>query len=165
MKSGGLVPDELIIKLVKDRICQADCAGGFLLDGFPRTLAQAIALRDACVKLDHVVHINVPFDLIVERVSGRRSHPSSGRTYHLRFNPPREAGKDDVTGEALVQREDDREETVRKRLEVYSAQTSPLIDYYTSWAAQQHPSSPRYHLVDGVGKVAEVASRVAVAIN
>lgn len=136
MDAGGLVSDELIINLVKDRIAQPDCANGFLFDGFPRTIPQADAMKVAGVKLDHVLEIDVPFDAIVERMSGRRSHPASGRTYHVKFNPPKVEGKDDVTGEDLVQREDDKEETVLKRLQVYSDQTRPLVDYYRDWAAK-----------------------------
>ena len=131
MESGGLVSDDLIINLVKERLAQADCAGGFLFDGFPRTLPQADARKAAGVNLDYVLEIDVPFDAIVERMSGRRSHPASGRTYHVKFNPPKADGLDDITGEPLIQRADDQEETVKKRLDVYSAQTRPLIDYYS----------------------------------
>ena len=134
MKSGGLVSDDLIINLVKERIGQSDCANGFLFDGFPRTIPQADAMKAAGVKLDYVLEIDVPFEAIIERMSGRRSHPASGRTYHVKFNPPKVAGVDDVTGEPLVQRPDDQEETVKKRLDVYSAQTRPLVDYYSNWA-------------------------------
>src|ERR1700756_2340472 len=134
MASGALVSDDLIINLVKERIAQADCASGFLFDGFPRTIPQADAMKAAGVKLDYVLEIDVPFGDIIERMSGRRSHPASGRTYHVKFNPPKVEGKDDVTGEDLIQREDDKEETVKKRLDVYCAQTRPLIQYYQQGA-------------------------------
>ena len=142
MESGGLVSDDLIINLVKERIAQPDCAQGFLFDGFPRTIPQADAMKAAGVKLDYVLEIDVPFEAIIERMSGRRSHPASGRTYHVKFNPPKVHGKDDVTGEPLVQREDDKEETVKKRLDVYSAQTRPLVDYYSNWAKQDPAAAP-----------------------
>src|SRR6187402_3859988 len=133
MDSGGLVSDDIIIGLVKERIAQPDCAKGFLFDGFPRTIPQADAMKAAGVKLDYVLEIDVPFEAIIERMSGRRSHAASGRTYHVKFNPPKQEGKDDVTGEPLIQRDDDKEETVKKRLDVYVAQTKPLIDYYNNW--------------------------------
>ena len=139
MDSGGLVSDEIIIGLVKERITQADCANGFLFDGFPRTIPQADAMKAANVHLDYVLEIDVPFDSIIERMSGRRVHVASGRTYHVRFNPPKVADHDDVTGEALIQRQDDQEETVRKRLEVYSEQTKPLVSYYSDWAKSDAP--------------------------
>ena len=132
MEAGGLVSDDLIINLVKERIAQPDCAQGFLFDGFPRTIPQAEAMKSAGVNLDHVLEINVPFEAIIERISGRRSHPASGRIYHVTFNPPKVEGLDDVTGEPLIQRDDDKEETVKKRLDVYSQQTRPLVDYYQS---------------------------------
>ena len=164
MDSGALVSDDIIIGMVKERIKDADCANGFLFDGFPRTIPQADALKAAGVKLDHVVEIAVDDDEIVERMSGRRSHAPSGRTYHIKFNPPKVAGKDDVTGEDLVQREDDKEETVKKRLQVYHDQTEPLVKYYSDWAAQAarsgDTSAPRYHRVPGVGKVEEIRDRV-----
>jgi len=144
MDSGALVSDDIIIGLVKERIKEADCANGFLFDGFPRTIPQADAMKAAGVKLDYVLEIDVPFDAIIERMSGRRSHPASGRTYHVKFNPPQAEGKDDVTGEPLIQREDDKEETVKKRLEVYSAQTRPLVDYYSQWAATDAAVAPKY---------------------
>ena len=144
MASGGLVSDELIINLVKERLTQADCANGFLFDGFPRTIPQADAMKAAGVALDYVVEIDVPFEAIIERMSGRRSHPASGRTYHVKFNPPKAEGVDDVTGEPLIQRDDDKVETVKKRLEVYSAQTRPLVEYYSQWASQEPASAPRY---------------------
>ena len=165
MASGGLVGDELIIGLVKDRIAQPDCTSGFLFDGFPRTLAQADAVRAAGVRLDYVLEIDVPFADIVERMGGRRSHPASGRTYHLTFNPPKLAGKDDLTGEDLVQREDDKEDTVRKRLEVYSQQTRPLIDYYSRWAQSDPAAAPRYRAISGVGSVDQIKSQVFAALG
>ena len=164
MESGGLVSDDLIIKLVKERIAQPDCANGFLFDGFPRTIPQAEAMKDAGVKLDYVLEIDVPFDAIIERMSGRRSHPASGRTYHVTFNPPKVAGKDDVTGEDLVQREDDKEETVKKRLDVYSAQTRPLVDYYANWAAQDAVNAPKYRAISGTGTVEEITARAMAAL-
>lgn len=164
MKSGGLVSDDLIIALVKERIAQADCAGGFLFDGFPRTIPQADAMKAAGVKLDYVLEIDVPFDAIIERMSGRRSHPASGRTYHVKFNPPKVAGKDDVTGEDLVQRPDDEEATVRKRLEVYSAQTRPLVDYYSQWAATGDANAPKYRRIEGLGSVEDITHRALAAL-
>ena len=143
MDSGALVSDDIIIGLVKERITQPDCANGFLFDGFPRTIPQADAMKEAGVKLDYVLEIDVRFDAIIERMSGRRSHPASGRTYHVKFNPPKVAGKDDVTGEELIQREDDKEETVKKRLQVYSDQTRPLVDYYSNWAKAQPGAAPQ----------------------
>jgi adenylate kinase len=165
MESGGLVSDDLIINLVKERIAQPDCAQGFLFDGFPRTLPQADAMKAAGVKLDYVLEIDVPFDAIIERMSGRRSHPASGRTYHVKFNPPKVEGRDDVTGEPLVQRDDDREETVRKRLEVYSSQTRPLVDYYSQWAKTDPNSAPQYRAISGLGDVAEITSRAMQALG
>ena len=150
MAAGGLVSDELIINLVKERLSHADCANGFLFDGFPRTLPQADAMKAAKVNLDYVLEIDVPFDAIIERMSGRRSHPASGRTYHVKFNPPKVAGIDDITGEPLIQRDDDREETVKKRLEVYSAQTRPLVQYYSEWAQEDPSSAPQYRAISGV---------------
>ena len=144
MDSGGLVPDEVIIGLVKERIQESDCEAGFLFDGFPRTIPQADAMKDAGVSIDAVVDINVPDEEIIKRMSGRRVHLASGRTYHITFNPPKEEGKDDVTGEPLVQRDDDKEETVRKRLEVYHDQTEPLIDYYKSWESSGEAGAPKY---------------------
>jgi len=164
MKSGGLVSDDLIINLVKERIAQPDCAKGFLFDGFPRTIPQADAMKAAGVALDYVVEIDVPFEAIIERMSGRRSHPASGRTYHVKFNPPKVEGKDDVTGEPLVQRPDDQEETVKKRLDVYSAQTRPLMDYYSSWAAKDAATAPKYRKVAGIGEVDEIKNRVFDAL-
>ena len=164
MKSGGLVGDDLIINLVKERIAQPDCANGFLFDGFPRTIPQADAMKAAGVPLDYVVEIDVPFDAIIERMSGRRSHPASGRTYHVKFNPPKVAGVDDVTGEPLVQRPDDQEETVKKRLDVYSAQTRPLVAYYSQWAQQEPQSAPKYRAISGMGDVEAITARVMGAL-
>ncbi|MBB3176173.1 adenylate kinase [Variovorax sp. Sphag1AA] len=164
MASGALVSDDLIINLVKERIAQPDCAQGFLFDGFPRTIPQAEAMRAAGVKLDYVLEIDVPFSDIIERMSGRRSHPASGRTYHVKFNPPKVAGKDDVTGEDLIQREDDKEETVRKRLDVYSQQTRPLVDYYSQWAKVEPAAAPKYRSISGVGTVDEITQRALSAL-
>lgn len=165
MDSGALVSDDIIIGLVKERIVQPDCANGFLFDGFPRTIPQAEAMKDAGVKLDYVLEIDVPFDAIIERMSGRRSHPASGRTYHVTFNPPKVAGRDDVTGEPLVQRDDDREETVRKRLEVYSQQTRPLVDYYSDWAAREPAAAPKYRAIEGTGTVEQITARALAALG
>ena len=165
MDSGGLVSDDLIINLVKERIAQPDCAHGFLFDGFPRTIPQADAMKAAGVKLDFVLEIDVPFDAIIERMSGRRSHAASGRTYHVKYNPPKVEGKDDVTGEPLIQRDDDKEETVRKRLEVYSAQTRPLVDYYSQWARDDSANAPQYRAISGMGSVDEITSRAMGALN
>jgi len=164
MDAGGLVSDELIINLVKERITQPDCASGFLFDGFPRTIPQADAMKAAGVKLDYVLEIDVPFDAIIERMSGRRSHAPSGRTYHVKFNPPKVAGLDDITGEALIQRADDKEETVKKRLEVYSAQTRPLVEYYASWAKAEPAAAPKYRAISGTGDVNEISARAFAAL-
>jgi adenylate kinase len=164
MDSGALVSDDIIIGLVKERITEPDCARGFLFDGFPRTLPQADAMKDAGVALDYVLEIDVPFKDIIERMSGRRTHPASGRTYHLKFNPPKSPGVDDETGEALVQREDDKEETVRKRLEVYSAQTRPLVAYYSDWAARDAAAAPKYRAISGVGSVDAITQRALTAL-
>ncbi|HTJ99855.1 MAG TPA: adenylate kinase [Bordetella sp.] len=164
MDTGGLVSDEIIIGLVRDRLTQQDCANGYLFDGFPRTLPQADALKDAGVKLDYVVEIEVPEEDIIERMSGRRVHPASGRSYHVRFNPPKIEGKDDVTGEPLVQRDDDREETVRRRLAIYREQTRPLVDYYASWA-KTDAQAPRYRKISGVGAVEEIRARLFAALQ
>ena len=164
MDAGQLVSDDLIINLVKERIAEADCAQGFLFDGFPRTIPQAEAMKAAGVKLDYVLEIDVPFDAIIERMSGRRSHPASGRTYHVKFNPPKVAGKDDVTGEDLIQRDDDKEETVKKRLEVYSAQTRPLVDYYSNWAQAEPTAAPKYRAISGTGSVEEITQRALAAL-
>jgi adenylate kinase len=165
MKSGGLVSDDLIISLVKERIAQPDCAKGFLFDGFPRTIPQADAMKAAGVKLDFVLEIDVPFEAIIDRMSGRRSHPPSGRTYHVKFNPPKVAGKDDVTGEDLVQRKDDEEATVRTRLQVYHSQTRPLVDYYSQWAATGDAQAPRYRKIAGIGTVEEITARALEALG
>ncbi|SFD51790.1 adenylate kinase [Paracidovorax konjaci] len=164
MDAGKLVSDDLIINLVKDRIAQPDCAQGFLFDGFPRTIPQADAMKAAGVKLDYVLEIDVPFDAIIERMSGRRSHAASGRTYHVKFNPPKVEGKDDVTGEDLIQREDDKEDTVKKRLEVYSAQTRPLVEYYSSWAKADPAHAPKYRAISGTGTVEEITQRALAAL-
>ncbi|KQT10906.1 adenylate kinase [Ramlibacter sp. Leaf400] len=165
MDSGGLVGDDIIIGLVKERLAQPDCAKGFLFDGFPRTIPQADAMKDAGVKLDYVLEIDVPFEAIVERMSGRRSHVASGRTYHVKFNPPKAAGVDDVTGEPLIQRDDDREETVMKRLQVYASQTRPLVDYYASWAKADPDNAPKYRAISGMGSVEEITSRAMAALS
>lgn len=165
MASGALVSDDLIINLVKERIALPDCASGFLFDGFPRTIPQADAMRAAGVKLDYVLEIDVPFADIIERMSGRRSHPASGRIYHVKFNPPKVDGKDDATGEDLVQREDDKEETVRKRLDVYSQQTRPLVDYYADWAKAEPALAPKYRAISGVGTVDEITQRALAALS
>jgi adenylate kinase len=165
MDSGGLVPDEVIIGLVKERIKKADCQKGFLFDGFPRTIPQADAMKDAGVAIDAVVDINVPDAEIIKRMSGRRVHLASGRTYHITFNPPKEKGKDDVTGEALIQRDDDQEETVRNRLDVYHAQTEPLIDYYKNWESSGESAAPKYIRIEGVGKVEEIRDQIYSALD
>ena len=163
MDAGGLVSDDLIINLVKERIAQADCANGFLFDGFPRTIPQAEALREAGVALDHVVEIAVEDEEIVKRLSGRRVHPASGRVYHIEYNPPKVAGKDDISGEELVQREDDKEETVRHRLSVYHSQTKPLVNFYQQLSAAE--GTPKYSLVPGVGSVDEITAKVLAALS
>lgn len=165
MDSGALVSDDLIINLVKERIAQADCANGFLFDGFPRTIPQADAMKAAGVKLDFVLEIDVPFDAIIERMSGRRSHAASGRTYHVKYNPPKTEGVDDITGEPLIQREDDKEDTVRKRLEVYSAQTRPLVDYYSSWAKAEPEAAPQYRAISGMGSVEDITTKALQALS
>ncbi|MCB1931481.1 MAG: adenylate kinase [Candidatus Accumulibacter sp.] len=156
MDSGGLVSDEIIIGLVTARLQEADCGAGYLFDGFPRTLPQAEAMKAAGVALDYVLEIDVADKEIIERMSGRRVHPASGRTYHIRFNPPKVAGKDDVTGEDLIQRDDDQEETVRKRLQIYHSQTKPLLEYYSAWAATGDPRAPKCPRIAGVGSVEEI---------
>ena len=165
MDAGGLVGDEIIIGLVKERIAQPDCAGGFLFDGFPRTIPQADAMKAAGVKQDYVLEIDVPYADIIGRMSGRRVHVASGRTYHVVFNPPKVEGKDDVTGEDLIQRDDDKEETVRKRLDVYQSQTRPLVDYYSSWAATGDDNAPKYRAIAGVGSVDEITARALAALS
>jgi adenylate kinase len=164
MDAGQLVSDDLIIDLVKDRLTAPDCAPGYLFDGFPRTIPQAEAMKAASVPLDFVLEIDVDDASIIERMSGRRVHPASGRTYHVKFNPPRVAGQDDGTGEPLIQRDDDREETVRKRLEIYRSQTKPLVDYYSKWAATGDPHAPKYRKISGVGGVDEIRERVFAAL-
>ena len=165
MDSGALVGDDIIIGLVKERIAAPDCANGFLFDGFPRTIPQAEAMRDAGVKIDVVLEIDVPDAAIIERMSGRRVHAPSGRTYHVKFNPPRIAGRDDATGEELMQRDDDKEETVRKRLAVYQSQTRPLVEYYAGWAATGDAAAPRYRKIDGSGSVDDITARALAALN
>ena len=164
MDSGALVSDDIIIGLVKERIAQPDCANGFLFDGFPRTIAQADAMRSAGVKLDAVLEIDVPDSAIIERMSGRLFHIASGRSYHVKFNPPKVAGKDDVTGEPLIQRDDDKEDTVRKRLQVYQDQTRPLVDYYARWKATGDAAAPRYCKIDGSGSVEQITTRALAAL-
>ncbi len=165
MEAGALVPDDLIIRLVKERLQEPDCANGFLFDGFPRTIPQAQAMRDGGVKIDYVLELDVPDEEIITRMAGRRVHLASGRTYHVKFNPPRVPDRDDVTGEPLVQREDDREETVRERLRVYHAQTKPLVDYYSRWAAEGDPNAPRVVKVLGTGSVEEIRDRIFAALS
>jgi adenylate kinase len=165
MDTGRLVSDDIIIALVKERLRQADCASGFLFDGVPRTLPQAEALRDAKVALDCVLEIEVPAEEIIGRMSGRRVHLASGRSYHIKFNPPKVAGKDDITGEPLVQRDDDREETVKKRLDVYQAQTRPLVEFYGRWANTGAPGAPRYRKISGLGTVESVRDRALAALT
>jgi adenylate kinase len=165
MDAGGLVPDEVIIGLVKERIKDADCQAGFLFDGFPRTIPQAEAMKQAGVDIDYVVEIDVPDEEIIKRMSGRRMHPASGRTYHVIFNPPKVAGKDDASGEDLVQREDDREETVMKRLEVYHNQTKQLVGYYSDWAKQGAGHAPKYVRVNGLGAVEKIRDDVFNALK
>ena len=164
MDSGALVSDDIIIGLVKERIAEADCANGFLFDGFPRTIPQADAMKAAGVKLDVVLEIDVPDSAIVERMSGRRAHLPSGRTYHVKFNPPKVEGRDDVTGEPLIQRDDDKEETVLKRLAVYQSQTRPLVDYYSQWAKAEPAAAPKYRAISGTGSVEDITTRALAAL-
>ena len=164
MDSGGLVSDDIIVALVRDRLRAPDCANGYLFDGFPRTIPQAEAMRNASVPIDYVLEIDVPDSAIIERMSGRRVHPASGRTYHVKFNPPKVPGKDDVTGENLIQRDDDKEETVRNRLAVYHAQTEPLIAYYAQWGATGDARAPKYRKVDGLGGVEQVRDASVAAL-
>ena len=164
MDSGGLVPDAVIIGLVSERIKDEDCKAGFLFDGFPRTIPQAEAMKNAGVGIDYVVEIDVPDEAIVERMSGRRSHPASGRTYHIKFNPPKVAGKDDVTGENLVQREDDKEEIVKNRLDVYHSQTKPLVNYYSSWANSGEAGAPKHVKVNGLGDMNKIKKEIFAAL-
>jgi len=165
MDAGKLVSDDIIIGLVKERLQQPDCAKGYLFDGFPRTIPQAEALRDAGVHIDFVLEIDVPAEDIIIRMSGRRAHLASGRTYHVKFNPPKVEGKDDVTGEPLVQRDDDREETVRKRLEVYLAQTRPLEEFYGRWEAADPAKAPKFRRISGQGGVEEIRDRAITALS
>lgn len=165
MDAGGLVSDDIIIGLVKDRIKEPDCAKGFLFDGFPRTIPQAEAMKDAGVEIDFVVEIDVDDAEIIKRMSGRRVHLASGRTYHVMFNPPKVEGKDDATGEDLIQRDDDREEVVKKRLEVYHSQTEPLVDYYSKWAASGVAHAPKYVKIAGVGTVDQIRDNIFAALS
>ncbi len=165
MDEGGLVSDDIIIGLVKDRLKDADCANGYLFDGFPRTIPQADAMKDAGVAIDYVLEIDVPDEAIVERMSGRRVHPASGRTYHVKFNPPKAEGRDDITGEELIQRDDDKEETVKKRLSVYHDQTEVLVDYYNQWAASGKPGAPKYRKIAGVGAVDQIRDNAFQALE
>ena len=165
MDAGGLVSDDIIIGLVKERITQPDCTNGFLFDGFPRTIPQADAMKNAGVKIDVVLEIDVPDEAIIERMSGRRVHPGSGRSYHVKFNPPKVDGVDDISGEPLIQRDDDREDTVRKRLDVYQSQTRPLVAYYSQWAATGDASAPRYRKISGTGSVEDITSRALAALD
>jgi adenylate kinase len=164
LDAGRLVPDELVLGLVKERLNRPDCATGYLFDGFPRTIAQAEALRAANVALDYVLEIEVPDEEIILRMSGRRVHPGSGRTYHVEFNPPKTQGRDDLTGEPLIQRDDDRAETVRKRLEIYRAQTRPLIHYYFRWSGAGEPKAPKYRRISGCGTVDKITERALAAL-
>jgi adenylate kinase len=169
MDSGGLVSDDIIIGLVKDRLTQPDCSKGYLFDGFPRTIPQAQAMKDAGVPIDYVLEIDVPFDAIIDRMSGRRVHPASGRTYHIKFNPPKATGKDDVTGEDLIQRDDDKEETVRKRLQVYDDQTRPLVEYYSSWvnhaSASDKVKAPAYRKISGTGNFDAITASIFAVLK
>ena len=165
MDAGGLVSDELILGLVKERIQESDCANGFLFDGFPRTLAQADSLKEQGVEIDGVVEIDVDDAEIIKRMSGRRVHLSSGRTYHVVFNPPKVEGKDDETGEDLIQREDDQADTVKKRLDVYHDQTEPLVGYYTDWANSGNAGSPKYHKIAGIGSVEDIRDSIFTALS
>ena len=165
MDAGQLVSDDIILDLVDERLKQPDCARGYLFDGFPRTIPQAEGMKAKGVAIDYVLEIDVPDEEIITRMSGRRVHPASGRTYHVKFNPPRAEGRDDATGEPLVQRDDDREETVRKRLEVYRAQTRPLVDYYGSWARSGDAGAPKYRKISGLGKVDEISQRALASLT
>jgi adenylate kinase len=165
METGGLVPDDIIIDLVKERLKKSDCINGFLFDGFPRTIVQADALKQAGIFLDHVIEIDVDDDEIIKRISGRRIHQPSGRVYHIENHPPKREGVDDVTGEKLIQREDDKEETVRKRLEVYRNQTAPLINYYRSWSESGTHGAPEFHSISGTGDVDDVFQKIVNSIE
>lgn len=165
MDEGGLVSDDIIINLVKERLQEDDCKKGYLFDGFPRTIPQAQALKDADVPLDYVIEIDVPHEVIIDRMSGRRVHPGSGRTYHTEFNPPKKPGVDDITGEPLIQRDDDKEETVRKRLDVYEKQTRPLVSFYKNWTDSLDTSTPTYVCIPGVGTVSSITEKVMAALT
>lgn len=165
MDEGGLVSDDIIIGLVKDRLADCDCERGYLFDGFPRTIPQADAMKEAGVAIDYVLEIDVPDEAIIERMSGRRVHPASGRTYHVKFNPPKTEGRDDETGEDLIQRDDDKEETVKKRLDVYHSQTKVLIGYYNDWAASGTPGAPKYRKIAGVGPVEQIRDSAFKALE
>ena len=164
MEAGGLVSDDIILGLVKDRIAKDDCANGFLFDGFPRTLAQAESLKNQGIAIDSVVEIDVDDEEIIKRMSGRRVHLASGRTYHVIFNPPKVEDKDDETGEELIQRDDDQEKTVRERLKVYHQQTEPLIEYYSNWAASGDSMAPKYIKINGIGKVEDIRNQIITAL-
>lgn len=165
MDAGELVSDDIIIGIVKERVKEADCANGYLLDGFPRTIPQADAMRDNNIDVDYVVEIDVDHEEIVKRLSGRRVHPASGRVYHVTYNPPKEAGKDDVTGEPLIQRDDDKEDTIRRRLAVYVEQTKPLIEYYSDWAEKDAEAAPEYVRVEGVGSVEDIRDAIFTGLK
>jgi len=165
MDAGQLVSDDIIVGLVKERLKHVDCRNGYLFDGFPRTIPQAEAMRQSNVGLDFVLEIDVDHEEIIRRLSGRRVHPASGRNYHISFNPPKVPGKDDPTGEPLVQREDDRDETIRKRLDVYEKQTRPLVDYYSKWASQGDARAPSYRKISGKGSVEEIGGRILAALK
>lgn len=165
MDAGELVSDDIIIGIVKERVKEADCANGYLLDGFPRTIPQADAMRENNIDVDYVVEIDVDHEEIVKRLSGRRVHPASGRVYHVTYNPPKEAGKDDVTGEPLIQRDDDKEDTIRRRLAVYVEQTKPLIEYYSDWAEKDADAAPEYVRVEGVGSVEDIRDAIFTSLN
>jgi adenylate kinase len=165
MDAGGLVSDDIIIGLVKERIKDDDCKSGFLFDGFPRTIPQAEAMKQAGVSIDYVVEIDVDDNEIIQRLSGRRVHPNSGRTYHIIFNPPTDEGRDDISGEKLIQRDDDKEETVKKRLEVYHSQTKPLVNYYSKWAESGVAGAPKYVKIAGVGTVEQIRDQVFAALK
>jgi adenylate kinase len=165
MDSGQLVSDDIIIGLVKERLKEADCAKGYLFDGFPRTIPQAEAMKQAQVRIEYVLELDVPDEPIIERMSGRRVHLASGRTYHVKFNPPKTEGRDDQTGEPLVQRADDKEDTVRSRLDVYRSQTRPLVDYYSKWASTGDRAAPKYRKIDGLGSVDDISARALAALS
>jgi len=165
MDAGGLVSDEIILGLVKDRIAESDCANGYIFDGFPRTLAQAESLKAQGVDIDYVVEIDVSDEEVIRRMTGRRVHPGSGRTYHIIFNPPKVDGKDDDTGEDLIQRDDDKEETVKERLKVYHDQTAPLMNYYTSWSESEAADAPKYRKIGGVDSVDEIRDQIKNALT